>query len=122
MLHLIETVKIGRFEMPPFDDDTSDLIRSVLSVDPLMRPSITEIKSSPTSTRGLPFAIPLPQDPATVPPWVLTVVRHIGYDDEELRADVSRASVSMANAFDAMLTARQCFAGSRGTEEPHWTR
>jgi BR serine/threonine kinase len=121
MLHLIEKVKVGCFEMPPFDDDLSDLIRSMLSVDPLMRPSITEIKSSPVFTRGLPpayrlpqplplSAIPLLQNPATIPPWVLTVVRHIGYDDEELRADLSEDSVSMAKVFVAMLTARQCSA------------
>jgi hypothetical protein len=53
-------------------------------------------------------AVAVGNDPASVPQEVLTIVRQIGYEDAELRADLAGEGLSMAKVFVAMLMARRC--------------
>jgi hypothetical protein len=111
-------VKRGIFEMPDFDEDVAALIKQMLTVDPTLRPSIEEIKRSSCFRWNLdenyvaPAPIPfsqysVPVDPTTLSEDILSILRQIGYSDEdELRADLQVETVSMAKVFVATLTAQ----------------
>jgi hypothetical protein len=110
-------VKRGIFEIPPeFPPDIAGLITQMLSVDPTHRPTIPQIKKSSCFMRGLhpnyvlPAPIPFahysqPVDPSALPDEVMSVLRQIGYtNEEELRNDLLVGTTTMAKVFVSMLT------------------
>jgi BR serine/threonine kinase len=116
--NLLHKVKRGAFEMPAFPWDIQNLIRGMITVDPVQRITIDEIKKSAPFLRNLepdyvlPSPIPFthysrPVDPAGVAEDILVVLRQIGYTNEdELRDDLQATTVTMAKVFVAMLTAQ----------------
>jgi BR serine/threonine kinase len=118
MRNLLHKVKRGAFEMPAFPADIQNLIRAMITVDPVQRITIEDIKKSAPFLRNLepeyflPSPIPFthysrPVDPAGVTEDILVVLRQIGYtNEEELRNDLQATTVTMAKVFVAMLTAQ----------------
>jgi hypothetical protein len=88
----------------------------MLSVDPTHRPTIPQIKKSSCFMRGLdpnyvlPSPIPFthysePVDPDSLTDEVLSVLRQIGYNnEEEFRNDLRVGTTTMAKVFIGMLT------------------
>jgi BR serine/threonine kinase len=115
---LLHKVKRGIFQMPPFQEDLAHIIRRMLTVDPMQRATIDEIKRSACFLKGLnpdyelpaPIQFPrevVPIDPATLTEDVVSVLRQIGYtDDEELNGDLETPTWTIAKMFVALLTAQ----------------
>ena len=113
---LLHKVKRGAFEMPDFPPDIADMIRRMITVDPMKRITIEQLKMHPGFRRGLadgyvlPTPLPFntyssPVDIATVSEDMMNVLRQIGYtDEEELREELHAPTNNMAKVFIAMLT------------------
>ena len=113
--NLLNKVKRGVFQMPPFPPEFQDLIRRMLTVDVEARITIDGIKAHPAfrnrlpSTYVVPSPLPLanflaPMDPQALSEDVMDVLNQIGFNDrEELAEQLQSSDNSMAKVFVAML-------------------
>ncbi|OHT12374.1 hypothetical protein TRFO_17862 [Tritrichomonas foetus] len=118
---LLNKVKRGIYTMPPFSEPAKDLISQLLTLDPIKRITIPQIKQHPFFRINLPYdyisptPIPFPNfiqpvDPTKVSPEIIDILRKIGYnDDSELAIDFASPTHSMAKVFYYMLTTRVSF-------------
>jgi BR serine/threonine kinase len=118
--NLFAKIKIGKYTMP--DDvpaEIQDLINGMLTVDPVARLTITQIKEHPAFRIGLlsvsyrlPVVVPLPTvhaplDITAVDPAIFSILKGIGFmGDDELVAEFTKAGTTMAKVFYTMLTTR----------------
>ena len=105
--------------MPDFPDDIKDLISKMLTVDPLKRISLNEIKEHPAFRRNIPefytFPTPLPIpsittriDPNSLDEETINCLHQLGFDDdEELNKELLSDENTMAKVFVSILTCRQ---------------
>lgn len=113
--NLLNKVKRGVFQMPPFPPEFQDLIRKMLTVDVESRITIEGIKAHPAFRNRLPatYVVPSPlpfanflgpMDPQALSNDVVDVLNQIGFTDAaELTEQLQSSDNSMAKVFVAML-------------------
>jgi BR serine/threonine kinase len=118
--NLFAKIKIGKYTMPDHvPAEIQDLINGMLTVDPVARLTITQIKEHPAFRIGLvsinyrlPVAVPLPSvnaplDVAALDPAIFSILKSIGFiGDDELVAEFTKVGTTMAKVFYTMLTTR----------------
>lgn len=113
--NLLNKVKRGVFQMPPFAADIQDIIRRMLTVDVTKRITIDEIKAHPAFRRSLDPTYVVPQpfpfskfctpiDPKTLSSDILEVMNQIGFTESELSEQLQSSDNSMAKVFVTMLS------------------
>lgn len=113
--NLLNKVKRGVFQMPPFAPDIQDIIRRMLTVDVNKRITIEEIKAHPAFRRSLDPSYIIPQpfpfskfstpiDPSTLSSDILEVIYQIGFTESELNEQLQSTDNTMAKIFVTMLS------------------
>jgi BR serine/threonine kinase len=120
---LLSKVKAGRYTMPPFDADVSDLISRILQVSVDRRIGIDEIKKHPAFRRDLPdsYTVPTPiplaawADPINFDPLFATLLLSIGYESaDEVAKELAARAHTPAKTFYRM------WSRSAGLEALPW--
>ena len=113
--NLLNKVKRGVFQMPPFAPDIQDIIRRMLTVDVTKRITIDEIKAHPAFRRSLDPTYIVPQpfpfskfctpiDPSTLSADILEIIYQIGFTESELSEQLQSSDNTMAKVFVTMLS------------------
>ena len=116
--NLIQKIRKCEYEMPPFSSPIKDLLSKIFVSEPSQRLTVSQIKRHPAYFIGLPegyilpepLPIPLLIDPCdmnSISPQILETLLKIGYNEDELKTDLTSNEHSMAKVFLFMLTNRQ---------------
>jgi BR serine/threonine kinase len=131
--NLLAKVKSGKYVMPDFPAEIQNLISRMLTVDPVSRLTISQIKAHPAFRIGLispnyqlPQSLPLPMiqgpiDVSGIDPAIFEILRGVGFrSDEELIEDFDAAGTTMAKVFYMMLVGNKydMFPWEHGAECP----
>ena len=111
---LLQRVKSGKFSMPELPEDIKDLIQRMLTVDPMKRITISQIKEHPAFKIGLAplYVCPTPQPiPEYLPPTSIDdlkdieidVLNHLGLSGDELVKELESDEHTSAKEFVYML-------------------
>ena len=119
--NLLTKIRTADYKMPNFPDELKDLISRMLTVEAEKRITIEQIKRHPALRLLIPpdyvFPAPLPPplitesvDPASLSPSIISVLRQIGFNnDEELREELTADRSTMAKTFLFLMLRRLSF-------------